>query len=156
MIYKPLRGKYYGSQIAAPVFKEIADRIYANLDEISNPPVPDTLGFRIPYASSGLQKDIAEVYTHLDIPFKPVNPASQWAKPFYDSISVTLMPEIISQVSMPDVTGMGVKDAVFLLEELGLRVKVNGKGAVSRQSLQPGQAISKGAVVILDLSTIKT
>jgi cell division protein FtsI (penicillin-binding protein 3) len=156
MIYKPLRGKYYGSQIAAPVFKEIADRIYANLDEISNPPVPDTLGFRIPYASSGLQKDLAEVYTHLDIPFKPVNPAAQWAKPFYDSSAVTLMPEIISQVSMPDVTGMGVKDAVFLLEELGLRVKVNGKGAVSRQSLQPGQAISKGAVVILDLSTIKT
>jgi cell division protein FtsI (penicillin-binding protein 3) len=156
MIYKPLRGKYYGSQIAAPVFKEIADRVYANLNEINNPPIPDTLGFRIPYSNAGLQKDIAAVYSRLDVHVNPVNPAAQWAKPFFDSASVTLMPEIISRGSMPDVTGMSVRDAVFLLEELGLRVMVNGKGAVARQSLKPGQIISKGAVVILDLSTIKT
>jgi cell division protein FtsI (penicillin-binding protein 3) len=156
MIYRPLRGKYYGSQIAAPVFKEIADRIYANLNEISNPPIPDTLGFRIPYTNAGLQTDINEVYSQLNIHLKPVNPAAQWAQPFFDSVSVTLMPKDITQNSMPDVTGMGVKDAVFLLEELGLRVMVNGKGAVSRQSLKPGQSISKGAIVILDLSTIKT
>jgi len=156
MIYRPLKGKYYGAQIAAPVFKEIADRVYANLREIMNPPPRDTLGFRVPYAHSGLQKDLQEVYSCLDIKVNPVNIAAQWARPFTDSSAVTLMPENISQGFMPDVTGMSVKDAVFLLEELGLKVLVNGKGPVARQSVKPGETLTRGTIVILDLSTVKT
>jgi cell division protein FtsI (penicillin-binding protein 3) len=156
MIYKPLKGKYYGAQIAAPVFKEIADRIYANLREIDNPPVKDTTDAGIPYANAGLQKDITEVYSRLNFPVIPINTAAQWVRPFLDSASrLTLMPDIIPRGSIPDVTGMNVKDAVFLLEELGLKVTVNGKGKVVRQSLQPGQILPKGSIIILDLSPIK-
>ena len=155
MIYKPLKGKYYGAQIAAPVFKEIADRIYANLQEIDNPPVKDTTGPQIPFANLGLQKDITEVYGRLNFRVNPLNTAAQWVRPSLDSSNVILVPEIIPRGSIPDVTGMSVKDAVFLLEELGLKVTVNGKGAVVKQSLQPGQFIPKGSIIVLDLSPIK-
>jgi cell division protein FtsI (penicillin-binding protein 3) len=56
---------------------------------------------------------------------------------------------------MPDVTGMGVKDAVFLLEQMGLKVVLNGKGNVVRQSLAPGRMYLKGSVVMLDLGQVK-
>jgi cell division protein FtsI (penicillin-binding protein 3) len=155
MIYKPLKGKYYGSQVAAPVFKEIAARLYSTLQEIDNPPVKDTTGLHIPFANLGLQKDITEVYGRLNFQVNPLNTAAQWVRPSLDSTKVILVPEIIPRGSIPDVTGMSVKDAVFLLEELGLKVSVNGKGAVIKQSLQPGRFLPKGSIIILDLSPVK-
>jgi cell division protein FtsI (penicillin-binding protein 3) len=155
VIYKPLKGKYYGAQVAGPVFKEIADRIYANLKEIDNPPRKDTTGYHLPFLTAGLQKDLKEVYGYLHVPVNSVNPAAQWARPFSDSSNVTLIPQIVSRGSIPDVTGMSIKDAVFLLEELGLKVMVTGKGSVVRQSLQPGRSYLKGSIIILDLSPIK-
>jgi cell division protein FtsI (penicillin-binding protein 3) len=155
MIYRPLKGKYYGAQVAAPVFKEIADYIYANLKEVQNPPVKDTIGPSVPFVSPGLQKDIAEIYNQLDYKVNEINPAAQWARPVFDSIKVLLEPEIISRGVVPDVTGMSVKDAVFLLEGMGMKVKVTGKGAVVKQSLLPGKYYPKGSIIILDLSTTK-
>ena len=66
-----------------------------------------------------------------------------------------MVPQAISRGSVPDVTGMSIKDAVFLLEELGLKVMVNGKGSVLKQSLKPGQAYPKGSIISLDLSPVK-
>ena len=156
MIYRPLKGKYYGAQIAAPVFKAISDRIYANLKEINNPPVVDTSGFRIPNIAPGMQKDIQLVYDALGVQVNPVNRSAQWARSSVNNSVVTLTPEILPITSMPDVVGMSVKDAVFVLEEMGLKVFLNGKGTVMKQSLESGKKILKGTVVILELSTVKT
>jgi cell division protein FtsI (penicillin-binding protein 3) len=53
---------------------------------------------------------------------------------------------------MPDVRGMGLKDALFLLEDMGLNVQVKGRGKVSEQSLAPGLAINKKQEVLLELN----
>ena len=53
---------------------------------------------------------------------------------------------------MPDVRGMGLKDALFLLEDIGLNVQVKGRGKVSGQSLAPGLAINKKQEVLLELN----
>lgn len=153
VINNPSKGKYYGGTIAAPVFKEIADRVYANIKDISNPPPKDTSGTGIPYANAGAAKDIEEVYSYFNIKAKPVNEAVKWARPMTDSAKITLMPQYVIKGTMPDVRGMGIKDAVFLLEQMGLRVVVNGKGSVVKQSIQPGQFYAKGSIVIIDLST---
>jgi cell division protein FtsI (penicillin-binding protein 3) len=50
---------------------------------------------------------------------------------------------------------MGLKDALYLLEKEGLRVIVNGKGSVAKQSIAPGTLISKGLPVVIDLETNK-
>jgi cell division protein FtsI (penicillin-binding protein 3) len=81
-----------------------------------------------------------------------MNPAAQWAVPVSNNSLVMLLPSNHYQGTMPDVTGMGVKDAVFLLEQMGLKVVLNGKGNVVRQSLSPGRMYLKGSVVLLDLA----
>ena len=53
---------------------------------------------------------------------------------------------------IPDVKGMGLKDAVYLLENSGLKVLVEGAGKVKEQSLAPGQKLIKGMSISLKLS----
>jgi cell division protein FtsI (penicillin-binding protein 3) len=53
---------------------------------------------------------------------------------------------------VPDVSGLGLKDAVYLLEKEGLQVTVQGKGKVQQQSLTPGTKTFKGQTIILQLS----
>ncbi len=53
---------------------------------------------------------------------------------------------------VPDVEGMGARDAVYLLESRGVKVKITGRGKVTKQSLAPGKKISKGETCILTLS----
>lgn len=152
VINNPTKGKYYGGAIAAPVFKEIADHIYAYLQNVKNPPPRDTSHALIPFAYAGSRKDIEEVYSFFKIPVKPLNNAVAWAIPAMDSLSIKLYPASVYSGIMPNVTGMGIKDAVFLLEQLGLKVIVNGKGTVIRQSIEPGRYFKKGSIVVIDLS----
>ena len=53
---------------------------------------------------------------------------------------------------MPNVKGMGLKDALYLLENMGVKVSVKGKGKVTNQSVAPGSTVAKGAAVALELS----
>ncbi len=51
---------------------------------------------------------------------------------------------------MPDLKGMGLKDALYLLENMGVKVSVKGKGKVIHQSLAPGTALTKDRAVVLE------
>ena len=66
--------------------------------------------------------------------------------------SVTLKRERqYGKSTVPDVKGMGARDAVYMLESRGVKVKINGRGKVLKQSLAPGNRIKKGDVCILTL-----
>ncbi len=156
VINNPSRGKYYGGAVAAPVFKEIADRIYAGLDDINNPPPRDSTSNLIPYTYAGIQKDIEVVYSLLNIPTKRINPASLWAVPVMGQGNVELVPQPVSKGTMPNVIGMGAKDAIYMLEGIGLKVIINGKGNVTRQSIEAGKSYPAGQFVFLDLTTPKS
>ena len=156
VIHDPRGGQYYGAQIAAPVFREIADRIYTTMIDIDRSPGETAKGFSLPFAMAGTQKDLKEIYTLLEVPVRSMNPNAPYVRPLKDSLSVTLMPEPRANGAMPDVTGMGARDAVFLLEQAGLKVILKGKGMVVRQSIAPGNLFVRGTVVVLDLAPIKT
>ena len=64
---------------------------------------------------------------------------------------VALSKTKISNTAVPDVTGMGAKDAVYLLETYGLRVKLHGRGKVKHQSLPAGSAVVKNGECMLTL-----
>ena len=64
-------------------------------------------------------------------------------------VYIATMPQDTGRV--PDVVGMGARDAVFCLEQAGLRVKLNGVGAVTRQSIKAGSPLVAGQVVELEL-----
>jgi cell division protein FtsI (penicillin-binding protein 3) len=54
---------------------------------------------------------------------------------------------------VPDVTGMGFKDALYLLESRGLKVKMRGRGVIKKQSLEPGTKVQRNSLIILDPSS---
>lgn len=153
VINNPSRGRYYGGAVAGPVFKEIADRIYARMDNLAySPPKDTTVGAGIPFANAGLQKDLIEVFSFLNITARTQVSNAIWSEPVREPGQISLIPDMIVKGQMPDVSGMGLKDAVFLLEENDLKVSVNGKGNVIRQSVPAGSLCIPGTVVVLDLA----
>jgi cell division protein FtsI (penicillin-binding protein 3) len=53
---------------------------------------------------------------------------------------------------VPDVSGMSLRDAVYLLETAGLQVQISGRGVVHAQSIAPGSAAAKGQLITIQLS----
>ena len=68
-----------------------------------------------------------------------------------DSVAV-LSPRSIEANRVPDVRGMGLRDALYLLENAGLQVKTLGMGTVRRQSIAPGSDLTTSQAITLELS----
>lgn len=151
VINNPKKGKYYGSSIAGPVFKEVSDQLYARHPEIRFPALKDSISPLMPAAKAGIRKDLEQLYGALGMSALSINPGTLWARPKLIQETVSLIPEAVIQGIMPDVTGMGLKDAVYLLEKNGLRVIVSGRGSVVSQSIVPGTIVTRGEEVIIEL-----
>ncbi|MFZ4522130.1 MAG: penicillin-binding protein [Bacteroidales bacterium] len=151
VIVNPRKGKYYGGAVAAPVFRELSDKLYAIRPDIMIPLPVDTISSRIPFAQSGQMKDISTTFSQLRMKAQPQNSQSIWARPETSSNNIVLAQAAVVKGTMPDVCGMGLKDALYLLEQQGLNVLVNGKGTVVKQSVAPGITIYKGMPVVIEL-----
>ncbi|MBL6950918.1 MAG: transpeptidase family protein [Bacteroidales bacterium] len=153
VINNPTKQHYYGAYVAAPVFKEIADHLYTRHPEIRYYASKDPIAPLIPYAKAGKTKDLEEIYLALGMTARPINPNVPWSRPKVVNEAISLLPESVPRGIMPDVTGMGLKDAVYLLEQNGLHVTAHGKGSVISQSIQPGSPVTKGNRVVIDLQS---
>ena len=76
---------------------------------------------------------------------------NNWSVVYTNNCEPTMKPNLIRNQVMPNVKGMGLKDALNLLENMGLKVVPRGSGKVTQQSLQAGSGITKGLTVYLDL-----
>jgi cell division protein FtsI (penicillin-binding protein 3) len=153
VINRPNAGAIYGGVVAAPVFKEIADKVYATFISLDYEPAPDTNKVVYPvFAYPAMSEEITTIYTDLSIPSIKKTQQSEWAiteqKPF--AIVVDNVPE--PSLSMPDVLGMKPREAVYMIEELGLKASLSGKGTVVAQSLPKGSMITPGELVNLKLA----
>jgi cell division protein FtsI (penicillin-binding protein 3) len=152
VINSPSKGAYYGAAVAAPVFKEIADRVYAThlgvLQHINETVTHPT----IPFVKAANQNDLTVIYQKLDFSTLSQNPSAEWVYATADAKSVLLREKTFKFGYVPDVTGMGLKDAIYMLENEGMKVIVSGKGKVATQSIAPGSIIIKGSVIDLSLS----
>ncbi len=150
VISAPSAGAYYGSSVAAPVFKEIADKIFT-----SNPGLArkiDTLNQeRKEYINRGFEAEFENIYQTLGIPYKVMTPEPWiYTNATNDSISINKT-KIFEDNLVPNVKQMGLRDALYLLETQGLEVKITGKGKVIRQSIQPGVLVQPGMVINIEL-----
>lgn len=137
VVSNPRKGIYYGAQIAAPVFREIADKVYSsNLDlQRDESPVQDYTGN--PWLISGKRKDLLTTFKELNYPV--INQGeSDWATLRIDSDTASIHNRDVGYEMIPSVVGMSARDAVYILEKLGMRVNINGIGTVKRQSILPG------------------
>lgn len=141
LISKPKVGSYYGSEAALPVWREIADNLYAS-DPNLRPALyaedkPQWDVATLPRKARGDHNDISQVFSSLGIPaFDQAQRGIVELKSPGDTL--TVVPFNIPAGRIPDVRGMGVRDAMFLLESRGCRVDVRGRGLVKRQSITPG------------------
>jgi cell division protein FtsI (penicillin-binding protein 3) len=142
---------YYGATVAGPVFKEIADRIYASdMQMYSNVKDHFVGNTKNPEAKAGQSKAVKKVYTALGI--KSLYAAKS---AYFNSIDTNngVVYEEYNSIKgiMPNVNGMGLKDALYLLGNVGLKTKVIGSGKVFSQSIPSGSKIGKGLAVELEL-----
>ncbi len=153
VVHKPTKGKYYGSQVAAPVFKEIADKIFAiqfQLTEPINLAKTDTQ-LPPPIIKYGNSKDIENLISELRLPADSSSLRSDWAVCMNSPGKVFLKNRFIATKQVPNVKGMGLKDALYILESLGLSVEPIGSGTVVYQSIEAGTRIYHGDKIFLKL-----
>jgi cell division protein FtsI (penicillin-binding protein 3) len=152
-IYAPTVNGYGGGTVSAPVFREIADKIYAADPDMRETLKPEKRGAMadIPYSKSGSLADLTCVLDELNIPMEKEGRAD-WVTASSGDAKVELKKRVMDRNLVPNVVDMGLKDALYLLEERGLRVSVRGRGRVVSQSLPPGSKVSPGGSIILKMS----
>jgi cell division protein FtsI (penicillin-binding protein 3) len=151
-ISEPKGRNLYGGQVAAPVFKDIADRIYAS--HIANQPALQNISLpSVPQILSGRLEPTKLLLNELGISSSLIGTINGgWisATDLEHSVSLkSLTP--VQPGTMPELRGMGLRDALEILNSLGARVDFEGYGRISAQSLPAGSRISKGQSVTLVL-----
>jgi len=154
VVDSPSKAVYYGNLVAGPIFKEISDKVYSTQikmhEEVStNPLLADRL---IPTSKVSEKNDLTMAFDELGIKADIKDPDAIWAvaKAISDTVEITER-QIIENL-VPRVVGMGAMDALFLLENTGLKVSMIGSGVVRQQSIIPGTRATKGREIIIHLS----
>ena len=153
MIYDPVSGGYYGSVIALPVFKKIADRCMGiNRELLPKTTLPDTMkdlaGLRL--AGWSEKDELNEIIDELSLDTQ-VEGDGEWARlASGDEIEMEVR-DVLEKNLIPELYGMGIRDAIYLLENRGIHVKYNGIGRIKGQSIRSGQPIIKGSTIYLTL-----
>ncbi len=148
---RPHAALHYGGQLAAPVFREIAIKLYAMYVEKKNSPTYDLKKDSTAYYYAGYTNDVKNVFKSLNIGYSDSVRQANWSTVVTDNYHTVVKEKNINAKLMPDVRGMGLKDAVYLLENIGLKIQARGKGKVMIQSIQSGTALVKGMTVYVEL-----
>jgi len=152
VVNAPSNGVYYGNIVAGSVFKEISDKVYATTfyRDYRDENREDKL-IAAPEAGNGYRSDINEVLGDLKVKYRRTS-KEEWVATRESGDTIRLVGVDMKQGLVPDVRGMSLRDAVYLLENSGLRVRYSGKGKVLRQSPQHGARVYEGSVVSLDMN----
>lgn len=150
VINSPSQNGYYGNVVAGSIFKEVADKVYSKSLQMQKPIQQLIARTDLPKFNKGNTERLNKLY---NIWGKKVDaPDDDWAQVVSDGVTIDLRAIEVNQNVVPEVIGMGLRDALYLLETLGLKVSINGKGIVKSQSLKPGEPIVKGSQILIELS----
>ena len=154
-IRKPAAGGASGGLMAGSVFKKIAERVYAKDLRIDMAQAIDSTSNVIPTVKPGEMNEALVVLNDLDVPSQsPLDEKDGqewWGRTESTETAVVLHETEYAANTVPNVIGMGAKDAVYLLESKGWCVRLSGVGRVRHQSLAAGTHAAKGATIGLQL-----
>jgi cell division protein FtsI (penicillin-binding protein 3) len=134
-IYNPRSGSYYGGDVAGPVFREIADKAYNAMIDVHEPlnqgPKPVLYANQLPQNDAGTTKDLATIlrYVNLEIDSLPITTMAKVEPTGGEQVGVKAF--IPTLLKYPDVRGMRLRDAIFVLENAGFIVHPKGVGRVT-------------------------
>ncbi len=149
VINSPTKGGYYGNKVAGTVFREVADKVYSlslDMHPIVNTGISQNI---LPVIESGSREDIGTMMRLFGANIPDEN--NEWIKLTAGDSRKYIANDIKADI-VPDVVGMGLKDAVYLLESRGLHVQFTGRGNVKGQSIDAGTKVSKGQKITIELS----
>jgi cell division protein FtsI (penicillin-binding protein 3) len=152
----PHSNAYYGGTIAAPVFRMVADKIFAsNIGAWKGPlDSPAKAGDRnLPgIRTSKRSNDVLLHAIGINLATGDMAPEMVSQVKTDSTKKIMIVKGQVYKGMVPDVKGMSLKDAIYLLEDQGLQVQIKGKGRVQEQSIVPGSKIIKGQNILLQLS----
>ncbi|WP_078831308.1 penicillin-binding protein [Sediminibacterium ginsengisoli] len=151
---KPHAAVFYGGSVAGPVFKEISDRLYSTYVRQSGnnqaaPVKKDSTAFTY----TGMKQDISFIASTLGLPYRDsAGRTDEWINIYGKDATVVMNKKPVQRGTMPQLKGMGLKDVVYLCENMGLKINVKGKGKVTQQSVQAGQVVAPGQLINIELN----
>lgn len=154
VIRRPRIGYPSGGTMSGGVVKAIAEKVYASDMPIDVSDMErDSAAVVLPSVKGGSLVALENVLDELDVDFDTDSLKTKWvaSKREEGAEALRLYDVIIREGLVPNVVGMGAKDAVYLLESAGLRVALDGMGRVTAQSVSPGTRIARGHAIHLTL-----
>jgi len=158
VVSAPSNNVYYGNLVAGPVFREIADKIYATSMRTPKQLLAGSSTNKkdAPLITSGSREAIEHILSKLGITYQAPVQEGEWITNKVDSTGLAIRVNEVRKEIVPDVTGMGARDAIYLLENSGLKVAISGYGKVTKQSIAAGSKITKGEQISLIMQTSNT
>ena len=158
VVDSPRNGRIYGADVAAPVFREVADKCMAR-DLLSQRPLLAKARLnksRVPFVRAGMHDELALICQKLGLAGQTqATGGEEWVRAASDTAfharTVALVVNPVRAGRVPQVRGLTLRDALFLLENRGLHVRALGSGRVREQSLAVGGPIKRGDVITLNL-----
>ena len=149
-----------GGSMSGKVFHDIAEGIMAQSLKLDVKDAKDSASIFVPDVKNGNVLAADYVLTHLGIKTNTnwsgsyANGNPIWGKAErIGSRSIKLFKEKqYGKSTVPDITGMGARDAIFCMESRGIRTRIHGRGKVIKQSLMPGTPVKKGSICIIELN----
>jgi cell division protein FtsI (penicillin-binding protein 3) len=151
---KPHALVHHGADVAGPVFKEISDRLYSTYIRQANiVTVQQTKTDSSAFNYTGNKQDIVRVSEKLNLHYADsTGRLDEWINLSGINAFIVMNKKQVTPNTMPQLKGMGLKDVVYLCENMGLKVAAKGKGKVAAQSILPGQIIAKGQLINVELN----
>ena len=146
-----------GGGMSGVVFHHIAEGVMARHLRFDVSDAKDSSSVHVPDVKNGNILAADYVLKHLQIPTQrewSINGSFNeqvWGTAESNRKQVTLNKQSIGKDKVPNVVGMGARDAVYLLENVGLRVRIEGRGKVEKQSISAGTKVPSGAVCVLTM-----
>ena len=151
------RGMPASGGMSAKVFHHISEGILAQNLKLDVKDARDSLSVVIPNVKNGNLVAADYVLSHLG-----VSTVNDWTGDGSNAVWGSATQKTKQQIGLnqekqfggghiPNVIGMGARDAVYQIEKRGVRVRLKGRGRVVKQSLEPGHTIKKGDICELQL-----
>jgi cell division protein FtsI (penicillin-binding protein 3) len=153
VVYSPQDFIYHGALVAGPVFYDIASKVWSTDIALQAPINSGKQNkLEIPFSKNGYEPEIETVLDELDIKKLCQNNKSEWVTTEKTDEYIGLNTLPFRENLVPNVVSMGLKDAIYLLENMGLHVEVIGRGSVRKQSIPPGTRAVPGTTIKLEMS----
>jgi cell division protein FtsI (penicillin-binding protein 3) len=152
LLDEPQEG-FYGAAVAAPVFQQIANQLFAmNQKAQEFRDIKNTISAELPTVKKAFSKDLQTIYNELSIAYQGTD-TGNWVSssiiPGKKAVKISSDKISIYNKVIPNLKGMALKDAIYLLENMKVKVLYEGQGKVVTQSLDTGTPVKPDMTIML-------